>query len=180
MPIVCVNRPNRTKARVFTAKDVRRIAKYAVDDGADAAEIFAGVGVSLGLGYLLCIAARAVDNSVKIMRLVAKIGGVFAVGKVLDFLLTVLSRGLYRKLPVTNRIALLVVLALTVTESILKAAKQLFTDADIITGGAVEIHKLCSKAKEIAIVSGENLGDRYKDAGDIIERELDNFNIPIS
>jgi len=39
MPKVCIERPNRTKARVYTAKDVGRIICYAIADGATIQEI---------------------------------------------------------------------------------------------------------------------------------------------
>jgi phage terminase Nu1 subunit (DNA packaging protein) len=39
MPKICRYVPNRKKLRVFTAKDVGRIACYALEDGADPAEM---------------------------------------------------------------------------------------------------------------------------------------------
>lgn len=39
MPIKCYRKPNRKKPRVFTARDVCRIAEYAIEDGANPEEI---------------------------------------------------------------------------------------------------------------------------------------------
>lgn len=173
MPIKCYNKPNRKKPRVFTEKDVRRIAKYAIDDGASAFEIAAGVFVAAGLGYLICVASRAIDNSANIYKAVLRIGGILALGRVIDFLLTLLSSGVFRRLPRTNQIALVLVLAVAALESILKAAKSLLEDAEIIVSAADAIHVLCNRARELAIESGEFIGNKYDDAADFTEDLFD-------
>lgn len=169
MPKVCYYKPNRTRIRVFTAKDVRRIAKYAIDDGAEAVDVLAGVAVFAGLGWIFCVAVRAIDNSFNILRWLIKIGGIVAISKIVDFLLTVVSGGFFKRLPASNRIALVVILALGVFESILRAAKGLIDSAQVIHEAADVVHNLCSKAKEIAGELGEDIGDKYNEAADFTE-----------
>jgi hypothetical protein len=145
MTKVCYIRPNRTKRRVFTKSDVARIAKYAVDDGADARDIVVGVISTLGLGFVLCASAKAVNSAVGIAALITKIGGILAIGKIVDFLLTVVTNGLFKKLAVTQRYLAVIVLALAVSEGILKWAKTLMESASVITGAAELINDLCER-----------------------------------
>jgi len=48
MPLKCYIKPNRTRKRVFTAKDCGRIVCYAIDDGAIKQEVFKEVTRCLG------------------------------------------------------------------------------------------------------------------------------------
>lgn len=48
MPLKCYQKPNRTKVRTFTAKDVGRIACYAIDDGALKSDVRREVDKCLG------------------------------------------------------------------------------------------------------------------------------------
>lgn len=169
MPKVCYYKPNRTRVRVFTAKDVRRIAKYAIDDGANAVDVLAGVAVFAGLGWVFCVAARAIDNSFNILSWLTKIGGIVAISKTVDFLLTVVSGGFFRRLPSSNRVALVVILALGVFEPILRSAKGLLDSAHVIQEAADIVHNLCSKVKEIAGELGEEISDKYNEVADFSE-----------
>jgi hypothetical protein len=166
MPKVCYNKPNRKKIRVFTAKDVRRIAKYAQEDGAHPLEILAGVAVFLGLGWVFCVMARVIDNSFNILGWVAKVGGVVALGRIVDFLLTVVSGGLFKRLPGTSRYTLVIVLTLGVLESILTAVQSLLHSAGLIKDASELAHDLCHRAKEVASEVGEVVGERYDDTAD--------------
>lgn len=149
MPKVCYIRPNRTKRRVFTERDVARIAKYAHEDGADPRNIAVGVISALGLGFVLCASAKAVNSAVGIAGLIVKIGGALAVGKIIDFLLSVVTNGLFKKLPLTKRYLAVVILALAVSEGILKAVRNLMDDASVITGAAELINDLCERVSAI-------------------------------
>jgi hypothetical protein len=62
VPIVCINRPNRSKARVFTARDVGRIARYAQEDGAIDVEILARVLVNLNYHEEFCLMVGAMKG----------------------------------------------------------------------------------------------------------------------
>jgi hypothetical protein len=166
------HKPNRTKARVFTARDVRRIAKYAIDDGASPVDVLAGVAVFAGFGWILCVASRALDNSLSILRWAIKVGGIVAIQQVLDFLLTVVSKGLYKKLPKTTLAATLIILVLSTAEDILKALSSLLDDALLIDTAVEPLHQLCSRAKEISLSIGEDTQDFYNKATDYVDNLL--------
>jgi len=159
MPVVCINRPNRSKARPFTAKDVRRIAKYAAEDGADALEIFAGVAATLGFGYLICRGARYVDSALTLTNLLAKVGGVLALGRVIDWLLTVLSNGAFRRLPVISRYVSVIVIALSFIQGSLKALQAIIDEAGFIKDVSDKLHGVCSKVSDILGESVDKITD---------------------
>lgn len=169
MPVVCINRPNRKNPRYFTAKDVKRIAKYALDDGASAFEIFAGVGFAMGLGYLFCVAARTIDNMASLNRLILRIAGITALGKLVDFILTVLSSGAYKRLKLTPRIGIAFIVMAAIVEPIMRGAKTLVEDAEIMVSASEKVHELCDKIKEYAEEAGETLGDKYNDISDFLD-----------
>ena len=145
MPKVCYYKPNRTRKRVFTKQDVARIAKYAVDDGADVRDVAVGVLSALGLGFLICASAKAVNSAVGIATLFTKIGGALALGKLFDFLLTVVTHGAFKKLPLTKQVLAVVILVLAVSEGILNMGKQLLDNAEVITGSAEIVNDLCDR-----------------------------------
>lgn len=187
---VCFYRPRRKRARVFTAKDVQRIAKYAQSDGAHPLEILAGVGFALGLGWVFCLAARSIDNALTIGSAIAKIGGILALGRIADFILTVLSGGLFKRLALTTRIGLLFVLAVVSLQGILHAGRQILGDMDFLKSASDTIHDVCHRVRELAEDAGEVIDDRYNDArdftgdlfGDITATQVDKafklFNLP--
>jgi len=172
MTMVCYNKPNRTKVRVFTAKDVKRISKYALDDGANAFEILAGVGFTLGLGYLFCVAARTIDNSAAIYRLILRIAGITALGKFVDFVLTVITSGAFRRIGAIPRIGVVVLVLAAIVEPMLRGIGTLVKDAEIILSASEAVHHLCDKIKELAKDAGESIDDKYNDLADFLGDKL--------
>jgi len=169
MPRVCYYKPNRTRVRHFSEKDVRRIAKYAIQDGADPIKILAGVAVAAGLGYAFCIMVRAIDNTLNLGRGLAKIGGVLALGKLIDFLLTVVTNGAFKRLGQVNRVAAIIILAIGLLEGLLRAAKSILEDASTIDMASEMAHKLCDAAKEFAGEAKEAIDDKWTDIADYID-----------
>lgn len=149
MPKKCYYKPNRSRARVFTAQDIARISKYAINDGADPRDIAIKVIEAAGLGYLVCASAKAVNSTLTIATLLTKIGGALAVGKILDFLLSLVTNGLFQKIPVVRRYLAIVVLILAVSEGIIKAVKNIFDSAEVISGSAEAINDLCERGKAL-------------------------------
>lgn len=74
MPIVCIDRPNRTKKRVYTERDVGRIIRYARQDGADDALILAYVAQAFELRELPCLMFRILDTLNQVFFLEAILG----------------------------------------------------------------------------------------------------------
>ena len=69
MPIVCIERPNRTKRRPFTVRDLERIARSVQEDSGLSPWVLIGaVAGALGLGFLLCKAAGLLRDLVDIRR----------------------------------------------------------------------------------------------------------------
>lgn len=163
MPVVCTYKPNRSKRRTFTAKDVARIARYATKDGTSPIEIFGVVAAGLGIGYLLCLAARAIDTATRLSKVIIEISGTVALAKLLDFLVNLLTRGALRKIPIIQRSLAAMLIAIGVTENIIKLAKQ-FAEDELFFAEASEIlHQACSRAREAIIESGGELGEKFND-----------------
>lgn len=150
---VCFYRPKRKRVRVFTSADVKRITKYAIDDGADPRDLLVGVASAAGLGYLLCASSKAVNSALTIASLLTKIGGALAVTKIIEFLLSLVTSGLIKKLPLLRRYAAVILLIAGTAEGILKATKDLFDSAEIITSSAEAINDLCERGKALAVDS---------------------------
>jgi len=172
MTMVCYNRPNRKNPRVFTAKDVKRISKYALDDGANAFEILAGVGFALGLGYLFCVAARTIDNSASIYRLVLRIAGITALGKFVDFVLTVLTSGAFKRIGALPRFGTVLLVIAAIIEPLLRGMGTLISDAEIILSASETVHHLCDRIKELSRDAGEVIDEKYNDVADFIGDKL--------
>lgn len=61
MTIVCINRPNRSKPRFYTERDVGRIIAYARQDGANDAKLIAQILGAFGQKELGCAIFRILD-----------------------------------------------------------------------------------------------------------------------
>lgn len=147
MTMVCYNRPNRTKARPFTARDVARIAKYAVDDGAEVRDLIVKVAKALGLAFVLCILARALNAVLVIARLFAKIGGAAAVASLIERLIGLLSGGLIRKIPRINAITILLVILLESFKEVVDAIAVMVDDISVIESASEFLNDLCDRVK---------------------------------
>jgi len=169
---VCFNRPYRSKPRVYTLSDVARIAKYTQKSGATPLQIIGTVAGVLGFGWLLCFAARSIDNAFTLTRFLAKIGGLLAFSKLMDFLLTVLTSGAFQRLARIAKISAVVALFIAVANGIVKAVTSIANDAAIIEEASELLHNACTAAKDAAAKAGEVVGDKYNDAADWIDDSL--------
>ena len=104
MPTKCYYKPNRTHVRHFTARDVERIAKYAVRDGADVGRIIAAIAVAAGVGYLLCKAAKVLQAYTTIAGLTKTVAVSVATAVLIDRAIQWLSRGYLQKLPFVRQL----------------------------------------------------------------------------
>jgi len=145
--IHCYRRPNRKHPRIFTSRDVARIAKYAADGGATPIELIAGVVVVLGLGYTLCRAANYMRNLLSFKSLIIEIGGTLAMAALIDGAITVLSRGIWMKLHWTRLAALALIATLIVFKDAVNGIIELFKDSDDINDIVVFVDQLCKLVK---------------------------------
>ncbi|HID72558.1 TPA: hypothetical protein EYP38_01335 [Candidatus Micrarchaeota archaeon] len=100
MPIVCIERPNRTKPRYYTAKDAGRVVAYARKAGASDYEILAHVMAGFGLKRTLCQVALIMDllnNTIFVAAIIGLFKGLAFMAKGIRMGLT----GKKTKLPTT-------------------------------------------------------------------------------
>jgi hypothetical protein len=136
-------RPFRKKVRVFTDKDVARIAKYAVGDGANPMALLASVIVALGLGVLVCKAARGYVAVMSVSNALANIGGVLAVSALIQRAITLLSRNIVLKLPLLNRVTILVISVLAAVDAIINPIGEVIQDLEGLGDVAEFLNNLC-------------------------------------
>lgn len=145
----CYYKPNRSKKRVFTEKDVARIAKYAKEDGSDGHGLLAAVAVSLGFGWVFCMAAAIVKNYNVILAFVAEAGGILAFAKVVETLLAFLRGGAVIKIPIVNRVAILAIVVLLAVEKIINAVTLIVEEYGDAQEVIDALDAICNKIKEL-------------------------------
>lgn len=165
----CFTRPFRSKPRVFTLQDVARISKYAQKGGASPIAIIGTVAGVLGFGWILCFAAKSVDNAFTLTKFLAKIGGLLAFSKFMDFILTVVTSGAFARLARVAKLTAVVALFAAVASGIIKAVNSIVSDAAIIEEASDILHGACTAAKEAASKAGEAIGDKYDDLADWVD-----------
>jgi len=87
MAEVCYNRPNRSKRRVFTERDIARITRYAIDDGANALTILKYVIVVSGFGALVCKVAGALSFLSQVRAILQDLSRVLAQMTILNLII---------------------------------------------------------------------------------------------
>lgn len=99
-------RPNRSKIRHFTEKDVERIAKYAIRDGADVWKLLVGIIVITGFGFLICKVARAMSFLNVLHEAFEAIAAALASSVILNFIIKTVGGQLIKLLPIVRLITL--------------------------------------------------------------------------
>ena len=149
MPKVCYYKPNRSKIRHFSDRDVGRIARYAIRDGADPISLLAAVLSAVGWGGYICKAAKVMASIKILLDVLVRVGGALALAKLIDRLIQLLSRNLLFKLPWLRVIVIAVLAALASLGSVMNALETLENeggDAQLIS----ELFKeLCSRVDVI-------------------------------
>lgn len=108
MTIVCIDRPNRTKARRFTASDVGRIACHAIDAGVVREEIIFQLNRRCP-SMVVCDCKEISTVLIAVLKVLAAVlTFLIAVGVVLNLMLVAIRRipGL-RRIPIIRRFILL-------------------------------------------------------------------------
>jgi hypothetical protein len=149
MPKKCRYVPNRSKPRVFTAKDVARIAGYAVADGANPIELTALVAKACGLAWIFCIAAKSLELYNLILQIIAEVGGVLAVIAVINKVVAFLEGGAALKVPVLNRVVVVAILALVALQKVLNAIQLVIDQYGDMEEARTAIIEICEKTKEV-------------------------------
>lgn len=148
MAIVCHPRPNRTVPRKWTEKDLARVAKHLGDGGISPWHILGYVAAATGVGVLLCKAAKVLNAFSALARFISRLGILAGLSILVNFLLSVLTKGIFKTLPLVNRIALVIVLVLGVVDRIVKSLQELSRDRAIISEVSDAIERACASADE--------------------------------
>jgi len=98
--LVC--RPNRTKIRKFTTRDLKRISKSIVDGGASPIEVLVVIVVALGFGALFCKIASAFRFVSLVKSAVESITSAIAASVLLNLLLKALGGTIIKILPIVR------------------------------------------------------------------------------
>lgn len=150
MPYRQVYYPNRTKIRHFTEKDVARIAKYAVRDGANPVKVLAAIAASLGLGASICVTAKSIRSALSLTAFLKKLGASMAVGQLIKVLIQIFMGAKLKAPPNLNLILAITIAALVVIDSVLDSIAVLITNRDDMLGVTVFLDDLCKHIREIS------------------------------
>lgn len=145
--LVTFYRPARKRKRVFTAKDVARIAKYAIADGADPLDVLVGILKSTGRSGQACQIVAGISLLIAISKLLVKIGGILAVSKILDFVLSVLTNKLFQKLPWVRRATAVLIILAASYDGIISAATEAVSDVGIYESLLTSVSEICAREK---------------------------------
>ena len=145
MPTVCIQRPNRTKQRRFTERDLARIAQTMERQGHPVIAIVATILVALGLGVLVCKASKAINNVLGILGIIKQIAALFASAALTKALLVWLQRLLRVPVPIpgwVQVITLLITFVLAI-QALSKGAATLVSDVETVQDIAATLASWC-------------------------------------
>lgn len=150
MMLKCYNVPNRTYRRRFTERDVARIAKYAVDGGADPLKIIVTLMSALGFGWVLCTSSRALSAVAVFANAVTAIGGMIAASTFLAWLVRVLGAdGLLFKIPMPVVVKLALAYLVLNGGAIIAALRTVYDEAGTITLAVSVLRKMCAMLESL-------------------------------
>ncbi len=145
----CIYYPARKNRRHFTAKDVARISKYAVRDGASVAEIMAGVAVALGVGFMICKAATSVRSALTLTGFMKKAFAGLAVGQFISLLIQTLINA---QLVVPRQVKIILgicISALWALNKITDVIETMLGDREMMMTITKTLDEWCLKVKEL-------------------------------
>jgi len=147
-PTVCINRPNRTKTRHFTEKDLDRIAKTMEKQGHAVRNIIAVILISMGFGVLICKLSGAIERSLGILAILKQMLFAIATAGAVNAIIIWLSRVRAVPIPiVTTIIGWLLVFFLAV-RALAKGAAGLASDLETIEDMFQVLNEWCLAVRE--------------------------------
>jgi len=150
MPIVCIERPNRTEPRPFNERDLQRIAKLVQKSGVSVFKILGVVAFAIGLGAIICKAARLIDSFTGVLRILREIAIVLATSLAIKTMITFLQRSPIIRIPILNRVVIVVIILLVLIDRLMQRFSGLaktLVDLEPITD---TINNVCSAIIETA------------------------------
>lgn len=148
MPLVLCNKPNRSKPRLWTERDLARVAKHLQNKGVPIFKIFASVAVATGVAYLFCRAARTVELLIAFASLAEDIAVVLATSKLIQTLIRILSKRLIYAIPVVNRIAIAIIVILVALQALSDKVVSSLKDVSNVRTGLLFVDSICKSTQE--------------------------------
>lgn len=159
--LVVYRRPCRKAPRTFNERDVKRIATYAVDAGIEPLTIAGYVLSGLGLGYVICIAAKSINSTISILRVIREIAVVFATATVVRLAIEWIKGSRLARIPRVNIIVAFVVAILVLIERVISAAEVLVENIDTLDSIVSALNSICSSVAEAGGDSVEFIRDKF-------------------
>jgi hypothetical protein len=178
MPKVTYYKPNRSHPRHFTVKDLSRIAGYVErDSGMSKIKIVAAVASALGVGVLLCKAARITQHYFSLMKIVHQIVTILATSTALRLLIEYLKQSPIIVIPWVRWVMIALIALDGLANGILSIINDeigTLNDVDNITDA---LDEACQYVDEIAGTAYEKTDDatngRISDAIDTFKDTID-------
>ncbi|MCX8500928.1 MAG: hypothetical protein ORO03_04460 [Alphaproteobacteria bacterium] len=152
-----MERPNRKEPRLFTVKDLERLAKYvARDSGLGVWKILFAIAGALGLGAFLCRLVRAIKRFGLILDAIQWISAGVVLVKALEIFATWVLRSPISAIPIVRTIALAIAVLALVLSKLIKAAGDAISDIAFMNDAVAALQEGC-----------EYIGERIEDVGDL-------------
>ncbi|MGH8711060.1 MAG: hypothetical protein ACREVA_07060 [Burkholderiales bacterium] len=145
MTIVCINRPNRSVARVFTVQDLTRISRRVVGSGVPVTEVLAAVFVGLGLTFFACRAAKAISAVRIISDILVNLLVSLAVIETIERLIALLRGSRLAKVALIRRVVALLLLLLIAFIKIQEGLRDIQEGTEDVATVRSILIAICSK-----------------------------------
>jgi hypothetical protein len=156
----------------FTTQDVARISKSIVKAGrATPIEIVAVTATALGLGFLICKAAKTYRRITSLFDFLSSQAITFGLAFALNKLLQYLLQAPFLKLPVINKVAYALIAIIALVLKIFDSVMHFKDDLAFINDTTTLLESGCDFVKHYATTTAV-----FDDIGDIFDDVKDNAN----
>lgn len=147
MPVVCINRPNRSKPRLFRESDLARIARTMEKQGTPVRNIVVTVLIATGFAALTCKLAGGIRNTLGILRIIRQIALVLAAAGATNAIIIWLSRARRVPIPVVSTIIGWLLVFFLAIRALSKGAAGLASDLESIEDTAGILDDWCDEIR---------------------------------
>lgn len=159
----CTKRPHRRNPRRFTPKDLARISRRMEGEGHTKLAILAAVMVSLGFGAGMCKVARSFTNFRNLFRFIKEVTAINAAALSIRLLIEWMKGGQIAKVPVLNRVVVVLVVVLLVVEGVILVAGSMVKDASTLYNFIQFVNKVCEAVDDAVEKGVEAASDATED-----------------
>jgi hypothetical protein len=154
----CVCRKQR-KPRPYKCDDAPRMVGYAAKNGCSKKGLMVKTAVTLGLGWIFCVAADVVRSFSLISKVLVQIGGALAVTQALEVVVSILTKGKWVKFPILSIALVSLILVLNNLIDIVKALATVFESYGDMTELADLLGGMCEEVKKLGGATAGSVGD---------------------